>query len=101
MQENATTASLQIDEYDASHDIIVGYGSPPTQLHYYGGDESLSPCPSLHEDDEEEHRHGVSHVEVELIQSTVLDARSQHHTNTDEDEVEYSVDEPSSDDEAP
>lgn len=86
---------IDVDDDDDSNDVIVGYSSTPS--HYYGGD-SLSPCPSLHDDDDEEEgverEHQQSHVEVELIQSTMLGGGQEGSV-----EHEYSVDEPSSDDE--
>lgn len=83
--------SIESDEYDNnSDDVIVGYDF---SRNYYGGDD-LSPCPSMHDDDDDVDdrcQQSSSFVEVELIQSSALEIR-----NCDI-EQEYFVDEPSSD----
>ena len=99
-EEGGRAGGIEIEDYDDSDDVIVGYGTAPS--HYYGGN-SLSPCTSMHEDDEEEGgRLAQSTVEVELIQSTVLrgNAGTATGAGVNARQLEYSVDEPSSDDEA-
>lgn len=61
----------------------------------------MSPSSSLDEqDDEAEHYHAVSYVEVELIESKVGCAGDSAAGGVDVSHGQYSVDEPSSDDEA-
>lgn len=95
-KDTLKSSTVEIESYDDSNDVIVGYGSAPSN--YYGGD-SLSPCPSMHDDDDDEDQQLMhSTVEVELIQSTVM--RGGGGSNAPPVQVAYSVDEPSSDDDA-
>jgi len=93
------SSTLEIESYDDTDDVIVGYGNAPSN--YFGGD-SLSPCPSIHDDDDDDALGGSrqlaqSTVEVELIESTVLRGGAGVMPSA---QIVYSVDEPSSDDEA-
>lgn len=93
------SSNLEIESYDDTDDVIVGYGNAPSN--YFGGD-SLSPCPSIHDDDEDDalgdsRQLAQSTVEVELIESTVMRGGVGVMPAA---QVAYSVDEPSSDDES-